>query len=571
MKINLRKQPATTAQADIRKGTSKMKPTLLLRKEKLKTKIYAKIPTLKRTNNPCRSLLLSVMAIIFSFSAGSVIAQEAASSIAVPVVTARRGTIVSTKQYTGHLEPDAEVKVFANVPGKVVTLNAVVGQSVAKDDVIAETDSREAALAVIRAGSALSSAQSRLTSTEANAQARVESQLAVAQETLMTAQSNLVETQSLAEMRVRNQLVQAEAAYQAAVETIEKSKTNAEQGLERARVERDDAKADYDRNKSLHEKQLISNSNFESVEKRLRLAETRLEEAQVTARQFEEDSTHPSVEKAKAELGVAQKLVEIRSWEREIATAESKSTQAQADLTAAQKLVEAKSWEQEIEIARASVSQAEEQLKLAQEQVSAATIKSPIDGVIATRHLNMGDYAGSAASPTGNPVFTVIGVKVLKAIWSMPVPDARRIHSGELVLISTDAGIRNIVGAIDFISPTVNRENNTVLVHASVPNSVGTLAHNGGLRPGGTITVSIKTGERKNVQLLPLHSVLHIQNGSGTIFTVEGNAARRERVSVGAVYGGEIEVTARLLNGTLVVVGEHHRLQEGMPVSIVRD
>lgn len=535
------------------------------------TAICAKIPTLKRTNTPRQPLLLSVLAIVFSFSAGSVIAQEAASPIAVPVVTARRGTIVFTKQYTGHLEPHAEVKVFANAPGKVVALNAVVGQSVAKDDIIAETDSREAALAVIRAESALSSAQSRLTSTEANAQADVESQLAVAQERLMTAQSNLVETQSLAEMRIRNQLVQAEAAYQAAVETIEKSKTNAEQSLERARVERDDAKADYDRNKSLHEKQLISDSNFESVEKRLRLAETRLEEAQVTARQFEEGSTHPSVEKAKAELGVAQKLVEIRSWEREIATAESKATQVQAALTAAQRLVEAKSWEQEIEIARASVSQTEEQLKLAQEQVSAATIKSPIDGVIATRHLNMGDYAGSASSPTGKPVFTVIGVKVLKAIWSMPVTDARRIHSGELVLISTDAGIRNIIGSIDFISPTVNRENNTVLVHASVPNSVGTLAHNGGLRPGGTITVSIKTGDRKNVQLLLLHSVLHIQNGSGTIFTVEGNAARREQVSVGAVYGGEIEVTARLLKGTLVIVGEQHRLQDGTPVSVIRD
>ena len=535
------------------------------------TAIYAKVRMLKRTNTRRHPLLLSVLAIIFSFSAGSVSAQEATSPIAVPVTTARRGMIVSTKQYTGHLEPNAEVKAFANVPGKIVALSATVGQSVMKDDVLAETDSREAVLAVIRAESALSSAKSRFTSTEANAQADVESQLAVAQETLMTAQSNLVETQSLAEMRVRNQLVQAEATYQAAVETIEKSKTNAEQALERARVERDDAKADYDRNKSLHEKQHISDSNFESVEKRLRLAETRLEETQVTARQFEEGSTHPSVEKAKAELAVARKLVEIRSWEREIALSESKVTQAQADLNAAQKLVKAKSWEREIEIARAAVSQAEEQLKIAQEQVSATTLKSPIDGVIATSHLSVGDYAGSAASPTGKPVFTVIGVAVLKAVWNMPVADARRIHSGELVLISTDAGIRNIVGTINFISPTVNREDNTVLVHASVPNSIGTLAHNDDLRPGGTITVSVKTGERKKVQLLPLHSVLHIQNGSGTVFTVEGNAARREQVSVGAVYGGEIEVSARLLNGTLVIVGEQHQLQDGTPVSIVRD
>lgn len=511
------------------------------------------------------------LAIIFSFNAGRAIAQEAASPIAVPVTTARRGTIVSTKQYTGHLEPHAEVRVFANVPGKIVALSATVGQRVTKEDVLAETDSREAILAVIRAESAFSSAKSRLTSTEANAQADVESQLAIAQETLMTAQSNLVETQSLAEMRVRNQLVQAEVGYQAAVETIEKSKTNAEQSLERAKVERDDAEADFERNKSLHEKQLISDSNFESVEKRLRLAETRLEEAQVTARQFEDGSTHPSIEKAKAELAVAQKLVEIRSWEREIALAESKLTQAQADLNAAQKLVEAKSWEQEIEIARAAVRQAEEQRKLAQEQASAATLKSPIDGVIAERHLNMGDYAGSATSPTGKPVFTVIGVDALKAIWNMPVAEARRIHSGELVLISTDAGIRNIAGTIDFISPTVNREDNTVLVHASVPNSVGTLSHTGGLRPGGTITVSIKTGDRKNVQLLPLQTVLHIQNGSGTLFTVEGNAARREQVSVGAVYGGEIEITSKLAKGTLVIVDKQHQLQDGTPVSIVRD
>lgn len=548
-----------------------MKSTPLLCKEQFKIAIYAKILMLQFTNNPRQLFLLSVFAILFSFSPGTTAAQEAASPIAVPVVTARRGTIVTTKQYTGHLEPHAEVKVFANVPGKIVSLNATVGQSVMKDDVIAETDSREATLAVIRAESALSSAKSRFTSTQANAQADVESQLAVAQETLMTAQSNLVETQSLAEMRVRNQLVQAEATDRAAKETIEKSKTNAEQSLERARVERDDAKADYERNKSLHEKQLISDSNFESVAKRLRLAETRLEEAQFTARQFEESSTHPSVEKTKAELAVARKLVEIRSWEREIVLAESKVTQARSNRDAAQKLVETKSWEQKIEIAKAAVSQAEEQLKLAQEQASAATLKSPLDGVIAARHLNMGDYAGSASSPTGKPIFTVIGVKNLKAIWNMPVTDARRIHSGELVLISTQAGIQNIIGTIDFISPTINRENNTVLVHANVPNSIGTLSHNGGLRPGGTITVSIKTGERKKVQLLPLHSVLHIQNGSGTIFTVEGNAARREQISVGAVYGGEIEVTARLLNGTLVIVGEQHQLQDGTPVSVIRD
>ena len=510
-----------------------------------------------------KTQLLWLFVIVCCSSITTVVAQNTASPVTVSVTTPRRGTFVSAKDYTGHLQPNAEVKVFANVSGKLVSLEAKVGQSVVKGDVLAQSSAKEATLAVIRAESALSSAQSQLTTTEAGAQARVESQLAVAQEALMAAQAKLVETKSLAEMRIRNQLTQAEIAYQAAKETIEKSKTNAEQALERAQVERDDAKANLDRNKSLHDKQLISDSNFEAVEKRLKLAETRLEEAKVTAAQFAEDSTHPSVEKAKAELAVAQKIVESRGWEREIASSESKVTQAQASLNTAQKLVEAKSWEHEIAIAKAAVTQAMEQLKLAQEQLSDATIKSPIDGVVAMQHLNAGDYAQLASSTIGKPVSTVVAVDVLKAVWNMPTGDARRINNGDLVLISTDSGIRNIVGTIAFISPTV--DNNTVLVHATVPNSKNSL------KPGTAITVSIKTGERKNVQLLPLRSVLNIQNGSGTIFVVEGNAARTKQVNVGGVYSGEIEVTSQLTRGTSVIVNNQHRLQDGTSVSIAQD
>ena len=533
-------------------------------------KAYKGGTMLKLASVSLKLYLIKFFAITCCFSIGTAIAQEA-SSVPVPVTTARRGTIVSTKQYTGHLEPEAEIKVFANIPGKIVEVNATVGQRVAKGESLAEINSRDTVLAIIRAESALSSAKSQLTSTEANAEARVKSQLAVAQERSLTAQSQLVETRSLAEMRIRNQLVQAEAAYQAAKESIEKSKTNAEQGLERAKVELDKTQLDYERTKSLHEKQHVSDSDFESAENRLKVARTRYQEALVTAEQFTEGARHPSVEKTKAELEVARKLVEIRSWEREIALAESNVTQAETDLSAVQRLVEAKSWEPEIEMARSGVRQAEEQLKTAREQMSNTTIKSPINGIVKTRHLSVGDYAQSASSPTGKPVVTVIGVDVLKAIWNMPVAEARRINSGELVLISTNADIRNIVGTIDFISPTVNLEDNTVLVRATVPNSVGSLSQSNSLKPGIAITVSIKTGERKNVQLLPLHAVLHIKNGSGTIFTVRGNAAHREEINVGSIYDDEIEIISRLINGTQVITDEQHRLQEGTEISIVRE
>ncbi len=501
--------------------------------------------------------------VICCLSVSSVVAQS--TPITVSTTTARRGTFVSTKDYTGHLQPNAEVKIFANVAGKVISLDAKVGQSVAKGDVLAQSDPKEATLAVIRAESALSSAQSQLTTTEASAQARVESQLANAQETLMAAQAKLVETKSLAEMRIRNQLTQAETTYQSAIASIELSKTNAQQALERAKTELDKNKLDFDRTKALHEKQHVSDSNLEAAEQRFKVSQTRYEEAVVTAEQFKEGATHPSVEKAKAELAVAQKIVESRGWEREIASAESDVNQAQANLSTAQKLVKAKSWEREIEIAKAAVKQATEQLKLVQEQLSDATLKSPIDGVIATQHLSVGDYAQLVSATTAKPVFTVVAVDVLKAEWNMPAGDASRINNGDLVLISTDSSIRNIVGTVAFISPTVNRDNNTVLVHATVPNSKNSL------KPGTAMTASVKTGERKNVQLLPLRSVLNIQNGSGTIFIVEGNLARTKQINVGGVHSGEIEVASQLTRGTQVIVDNQHRLQDGTQVSIAQD
>ena len=499
--------------------------------------------------------------VICCFITSVTVAQN--TSVTVSTTTARRGTFVSTKDYTGHLQPNAEVNIFANVSGKIVSLDAKVGQSVVKGDVLAQSDPKEATLAVIRAESALSSAQSQLTTTEASAQARVESQLANAQETLMAAQAKLVETKSLAEMRIRNQLTQAETTYQSAIASIERSKINAQQSLERAKTELDKNQLDYERTKALHEKQHVSDSNLESAEQRFKVSQTRYQEAVVTAEQFQDGMTHPSVEKAKAELAVARKIVESRGWEREIASAESDVNQAQANLTTAQKLVEAKSWEREIEIAKAAVRQATEQLKLAQEQLNDATIKSPIDGVIAMQHLSVGDYAQLISSSIAKPVFTVVAVDTLKAEWNMPVGDAVRMNNGDLVLISTNSGIRNIVGTVTFISPTVR--DNTVLVHATVPNLKNSL------KPGTAVTVSIKTGERKNVQLLPLRSVLNIQNGSGTIFVVEGNVARAKQVNVGGVYGGEIEVASQLARGTQVIVDEQHRLQDGTSVFIAKD
>ena len=504
--------------------------------------------------------------------------QESVSSVPVQVETPRRVTIVSEKTYNGHLQPRAEVKVYANIAGKIVKLNAIPGQKVAKGDILAQSSARQASIDAIKAEVALSVAKSQLTTTEANAQTRVETQLVTAKEAVADAEAKLEETRSLAEIRIRNKLVEAESAVKVAESNLERAKVSSEQGLERAKTEFTKTTSDFERDKELHTKELISDSAFEASETRYKLGKSRYEEAVAAAEQFKDGSAQLTVEKAKAALIVAQKIVESRGWEREIAAAEAKITQAKANLVTAEKLVEAKSWEREIDIAKSAVSEAEEQLKLAREHVNDAVVTSPIDGVIAQRHLEVGEYAKSAATP-GEPIFTVVAMDVLKAVWTVPVSDINLIKNGNMVLISTSSGIQNIIATIDYISPTVKQGENTVVVHATLPmslamitdNDTETPTQNSALKPGISITISIKTGERKNVTLLPRRAVLHIQNGKGNIFVVEENVARLKAVNVGGVYGSEIEVNTRLSQTSQVIVDNQHLLKEGSAVSVVRE
>lgn len=504
--------------------------------------------------------------------------QETDSPIPVNVESPREVTIVSEKTYNGHLHPRAEVRVYANIAGKIVKLNAVAGQTVFKGDLLAQSSARQASIDAIKAEVALSVAKSQLTTTEANAQTRIETQLVTAIESVAEAEANLEETKSLAEIRIRNQLVQAESTLKVANSNFERSKVSSEKGLERAKTEFTKTTADFERDSELHKQELISDSAYEASETRYKLGKSRYEEAVAAAEQFKDGSAQLTVEKAKADLIVAQKIIESRGWEREIAAAESKVIQAKANQVTAEKLVVAKSWEREIAIAKSAVSEAEEQLKLAREQVNEAIVTSPIDGVIAQRHLEMGEYAKSAAS-SGQPIFTVVALDVLKAVWTVPVGDINLIKNGNMVLISTSSGIQNIVATIDYISPTVKQGENTVVVHATLPKSLQMSAEtspdeqtpNSALKPGVSITISIKTGERKNVSLLPRRSVLNMQNGKGYIFVVKGNVASAIDVNVGGIYGSEIEVNTKLTQTTQVIVDNQHLLKDGTSVSIIKD
>ena len=110
--------------------------------------------------------------------------QEVSKPKPVKVATPERGKIEQKVIYTGNLEADAKVEIYANIPGKLVVLKVDEGEQVNKGDVLAQTDSRELHIALKQAQAALKVAEAQLSTIQATTQIKVEAQAETAQASL---------------------------------------------------------------------------------------------------------------------------------------------------------------------------------------------------------------------------------------------------------------------------------------------------------------------------------------------------------------------------------------------------
>ena len=163
-------------------------------------------------------LLLVVGVVGLSFDAAY--AQEVSKPKPVKVATPQRGKIEQQTTYTGNLEADAMVEIYADAPGKLVMLNVDEGDQVNKGAVLAQTDSRELRLALKQAESALKAAEAQLLTVKATAQIRIEAQAEVALASLDAAKAQLAQALALSQVQARAQFEGAKAGVVSSLNRI---------------------------------------------------------------------------------------------------------------------------------------------------------------------------------------------------------------------------------------------------------------------------------------------------------------------------------------------------------------
>ena len=206
-------------------------------------------------------------------------------------------------------------------------------------------------------------------------------------------------------------------------------------------------------------------------------------------------------------------------------------------------------------VARTNVANAEAQLALARKSLSYSTIPAPIDGFVAERTADLGEYV----SPQ-QKVATIVKINPLRIRIDIPEQAIPEVRVGQAVSMSTSAWPdKNFSGRVARIAPSVSATSRTLTVEAEIENSSGLL------KPGQFATVRILQARAAPAVLIPARAVL-TDSGVNRAFVIKNGHAEQRVLQVGQTEGDLIEVKSGVAADEQVATGNLQQLSDGMAV-----
>jgi membrane fusion protein, multidrug efflux system len=218
-------------------------------------------------------------------------------------------------------------------------------------------------------------------------------------------------------------------------------------------------------------------------------------------------------------------------------------------VTNGQVLVELNSQAAEAEVERQKKLYAQQNTSLknlqeAEAQLAMAQITAPLSGTVVRVNVKPGQ-----AVDLTTIVVEVMDLNRLAVSAEIPSAEARDLKSGNPLEILTAPPVTT---DLLFVSPSVDKDNDTVLVRALLPKDSG-------LRPGQFVSLHIVTAIHTNCLAAPSESVVTDESGKNIIALVKGDEATQMPVQTGLRENGLVEVEATELKAgdSVVTIGAY--------------
>jgi membrane fusion protein (multidrug efflux system) len=209
-------------------------------------------------------------------------------------------------------------------------------------------------------------------------------------------------------------------------------------------------------------------------------------------------------------------------------------------------------------LARSVATGAEARLGLARRALEDSTVRAPFSGLIARRHVSVGEYLS-----IGSALFDLVALDPIEVEFTLAEIDSSKVAIGHPVKIRiAPYPDETFLATVSMISPTIDPRTRTLRVKAELANP------DGRIRPGLFAHIDLGVSERQGVIVVPDDAI--VQRADGAVIFRLNDSGRVERVLVetGVNLEGWVEISSGLSPGDVVVVRGQARIDDGVLVSV---
>ncbi len=219
---------------------------------------------------------------------------------------------------------------------------------------------------------------------------------------------------------------------------------------------------------------------------------------------------------------------------------------------------------------REEVRAADAQIAVARQDVDNCTVHAPFAGVVVSKDAQRGEMvspisAGGGFTRTG--IATIVDMKSIEIEVDVNESYIARVEPGQRVQAVLDAYPDwRIPAKVRTIIPTADRQKATVKVRIAFDQLDPRILPDMGVKVA--FLAEEKPGESVQARAVVPAGAIVTSDGRQVVFVVRDGRLERRAVSLGNVGAAEVQVTAGLAPGELVVVGGPAGLRDGQRVKI---
>ena len=443
----------------------------------------------------------------------------------LPTAQVESGPIELTVASTGRVVANLEVEIKCKASGEVVKLPYDVSQSVQKGKLLVELDPIDEERKVKQAEVTLAASQAKAKQAE---------------EGLSNAKLNLATSKRRADVAIKVAQAKAKQAEQnllLAERDLATSKDRAAAALKAAEVKAQDGKSKADRAQRLLDQGLISREEFDTARTAAAQADSELDGARVRL----------------AELKAEEQALEVKRQDVLLAEANLETARIRLDeIKAEEQALEVK--RQEMLLAAAQVESNRIDLTLAQRRLQDTKVVAPMNGVVTTRNVQIGQIISSGISNVGGgtTLLTLSDLSRIFILASVDESDIGKVEADQQAVITADAFAgRRFTGKVDRVAPKGVVNSNVVTFEVKLE----VLGRNKALlRPEMTANVEIQVAKKDSTLLVPTEAVVRQGRQRVAVVLKDDGTQEERQVKTGISDGVKLEILEGLAAGERVLV-----------------